>query len=153
MEVYRLIRKKFAAELTGKGAAKFGARWNSIGTELIYTAENRSLAMAEVAVHLNLATLPTDFLMLTIEIPNHLFIDTIDVTLLPTNWNQFPHTIFTQQFGDTFVEKNQHLILKVPSAVTKGDFNFLINPANIEFKNVKIVNSEPFPFDRRIFEK
>ena len=66
MEVFRLTREKFSKELSGKGAALKGARWNSIGVELIYTALNRSLAMAEVAVHFTLATLPSDYMMVTI---------------------------------------------------------------------------------------
>ncbi|MBA2407387.1 MAG: RES family NAD+ phosphorylase, partial [Chitinophagales bacterium] len=57
MEVYRLSRQKFAGSLSGKGAAIKGARWNSAGVELIYTSANRSLAMAEIAVHFSLATL------------------------------------------------------------------------------------------------
>ena len=44
-----LAREKFAGSLSGKGAAISGARWNSVGIEMIYTAANRSLAMAEVA--------------------------------------------------------------------------------------------------------
>ena len=54
MEVFRLTRSKFSNILSGKGAAEKGARWNSMGMELIYTAANRSLAMAEVAVHFTL---------------------------------------------------------------------------------------------------
>jgi len=74
MEVFRLSREKFASILSGKGAAIKGARWNSMGVELIYCASNRSLAMAEVAVHFSLATLPNDFVMLTIFIPDTVLI-------------------------------------------------------------------------------
>lgn len=66
MEAFRLTRKKFANILSGKDAAIKGARWNSIGVELIYSVSNRSLAMAEVAVHLTLATLPSDYVMMTL---------------------------------------------------------------------------------------
>jgi RES domain-containing protein len=55
MKVFRLSREKYATPLSGEGAAKYGTRWNPIGISLIYTAQNRSLAMAEVAVHLTLA--------------------------------------------------------------------------------------------------
>jgi hypothetical protein len=41
--------------------------------------------------------------------------------------------------------------LKVPSATTKGDHNLLINPFHPEFKEIKIVAVEPFPFDNRLF--
>jgi len=51
MEVFRLSRAKYADQLSGYGAALKGARWNSRGVEMIYAAENRSLAMAEVLVH------------------------------------------------------------------------------------------------------
>jgi RES domain-containing protein len=46
MELFRLCREKYIKPLSGKGAAIKGARWNSVGVELIYTASNRSLAMA-----------------------------------------------------------------------------------------------------------
>lgn len=58
MKVYRLARRKYKIELSGKGAAKSGNRWNSKGTEVIYCADSRALAVAEVVVHLSLATLP-----------------------------------------------------------------------------------------------
>ena len=42
MKVFRLSKKKYAEELSGKGASKSGNRSNSKGTEIIYTAESRS---------------------------------------------------------------------------------------------------------------
>ena len=42
MKVFRLSKKKYAEELSGKGASKSGNRLNSKGTEIIYTAESRS---------------------------------------------------------------------------------------------------------------
>jgi len=42
MKVYRLARKKYANELSGIGAAKYGNRWNSKDIEIIYTAESRA---------------------------------------------------------------------------------------------------------------
>ena len=75
MRVFRLSKRKYSKELNGKGAAKSGNRWNSKGTEIIYTAESRALAMAEVAVHLTLATLPSDYVMIEIEIPDNIITD------------------------------------------------------------------------------
>ena len=153
MEVFRLARKKFAGELSGKGAALEGARWNSPGTEIIYTAANRSLCMAEVVVHLTLASLPADFMMATILIPDSLSMKIVKDKGLPANWNSFPYGIESQRFGDKFVNEMEFCLLKIPSAVTKGDFNILINPAHPEFKKIKIVHTEAFPFDRRIFKQ
>lgn len=152
MVVYRLARKKYAQELSGKGAALFGARWNSKGVELIYTSANRSLSMAEVVVHLTLATMPSDYQMISIEIPDYISIKEINESSLPEDWNVFPHQSSTQHIGDDFVAKKEACILKVPSAVTKGDFNILINPNHPDFEKIKIKNVEPFPFDRRLFK-
>lgn len=152
MEAYRLSRERFAATLSGIGAALKGARWNSIGVELIYTAANRSLAMAEVAVHFTLATLPSDYMMITIFIPDDISMQKLDISDLPTNWNMFPHTSTTQTIGDHFVADRKFCILKIPSAVTKGDYNLLINPNHPDFKHIKIIATEKFPFDKRIFK-
>lgn len=152
MEVFRLTRKQFSNKLSGKGSAIKGARWNSVGIELIYTASNRSLAMAEVAVHFTLATLPSDFMMITIFVPDDISIQKIKLDELPHNWNSFPHPASTQKKGDEFVNENKYCILQIPSVVTHGDFNFLINPNRTDFKKIKIIRVEKFPFDQRIFQ-
>ena len=152
MEVYRLSREKFARALSGKGAAIKGARWNSIGVELIYTAANRSLAMAEVAVHFTLATLPVDYMMVTIFIPDDISLQKLTITDLPADWNTFPHPTTTQIIGDKFVSDNKYCVLQIPSAVTRGDYNILINYNHLDFKRIKIIATEKFPFDKRIFK-
>ena len=151
MEVFRLVHEQFAQTLSGKGAAINGARWNSQGVEMIYTAINRSLEMAEVAVHFSIATMPSNYMMVTIDIPNDIEIKTLNAEHLPANWNQFPHPTTTQKIGNLFILENTHCCLKVPSVVTKGDFNILINPQHPNFKSIAITNIEQFPFDQRIF--
>ncbi len=84
MEVFRLTRKKFPIELSGKGASISGARWNSKGTEIVYCAQSRALAMAEVVVHLSLAVVPKDFVMLTIIIPEDIIVNELDTNLCLT---------------------------------------------------------------------
>jgi RES domain-containing protein len=152
MEAFRLAREKYAAALSGKGAALKGARWNSVGVEIIYTASNRSLAMAEVAVHLTLATLPDDYLMLTIYLPDDVSMQKLTEADLPTDWNAFPHPNSTQIIGDKFIAENKFCVLQIPSAVTQGDFNLLINPYHPEFSRIKIIDRVKFPFDERIFK-
>lgn len=151
MEVFRLSKEMYGRTLSGIGASKQGGRWNSRGTEIIYTAANRSLAMAEVAVHMAIGNLPNGFMMMTIHIPDDISQATLKIDTLPTNWNQFPPLKATQQLGDQFIMDGLTCLLKVPSAVTQGDFNFLINPLHAEFHKIKISGYEPFPFDRRLF--
>lgn len=151
MKVFRLSKKKFSEKLSGKGAAKFGNRWNSKGTEIIYTAESRALAMAEIAVHLTLATLPSDFVMMEIEILDTIKIGTIKQKELPKNWNEHPPNTKTQKLGDQFIDGLEFGVLKVPSAVVKGDYNYLLNPYHKDFKKIKIASIKKFPFDKRLF--
>ncbi|MFC6267638.1 RES family NAD+ phosphorylase [Frigoriflavimonas asaccharolytica] len=151
MKVFRLSKKKYAEELSGKGAAKFGNRWNSKGTEMIYTAESRALEMAEVVVHLTIGTLPKDFMMLEIDVPKEVNIDILDEKNLPIDWNNHPPNSSSQKLGDQFIDEMDFCVLKVPSAVVKGDFNYLINPYHKQFKKIKIVEISNFPFDRRMF--
>jgi len=151
MQIFRLSRKKYASELSGIGASKSGNRWNSKGTEIIYCAASRALAMAEVSVHISLIMLPKDFMMLEINIPKSITAQVLSEKELPSNWNDFPHTYKTQKLGDLFITNNVYCILKVPSAVVKGDYNYLINPHHRDFKKIKISKMYKFPFDRRLF--
>ena len=152
MEVFRLSREAFAKPLSGIGASLKGGRCNSIGIEMIYTAQNRSLAMAEVAAHFSLACMPEDYVMCSINIPDTLKIKTIKEQDLPKNWRTFPHPNSTQKFGDKFILENKYVACKIPSAVTKGDYNILINPRHKDFKLIKIGHIEKFPFDERILK-
>ena len=150
MQVFRLSRARFADTLSGVGAALKGARWNSAGIEMVYTAGNRSLAMAEVAVHLSLGMLPDDYMMLTIDIPAEVAIKKIDEKALPEDWRVFPFPTSTQKWGDDFVRENAFSVMQVPSVVTQGDYNYLLNPLHKDFPKIKIVDRVPFPFDARM---
>jgi RES domain-containing protein len=152
MEVFRLSREKFSSPLSGIGAAIKGARWNSVGIEMIYTAANRSLAMAEVAVHFSISTIPDDYVMITIFIPDDISLKKIELSELPANWNSFPYPQSTQVFGDKFILENRYCVLQIPSSVTQGDYNLLINPNHIEFKQISIIDIRKFSFDQKLFK-
>lgn len=151
MELFRLTRSKYAQSLSGVGAAKYGARWNSKGVEMLYTAANRSLAMAEVAVHFSIAMMPRDYMMLTLFVPDDVAASILTSENYPDKWNRFPVSVNTQRLGDQFIQDGKSLMMRVPSAVTQGDFNYLINPAHPDFHRVKIVQAEQFVFDQRLF--
>lgn len=151
MKVFRLSRKKYSKNLSGKGASFSSNRWNSKGTEIIYSAESRALALAEVAVHLTLATLPSDYVMIEIDIPDPIHVHVLNEKNLPLDWNMFPHLVDTQEIGDSFIQDLDYCVMKVPSAVVKGDFNFLINPFHKDFKKIKILHVSAFPIDGRMY--
>ncbi len=151
MIVYRLSKEQYKNDLSGKGAEKAGGRWNSKGSAMLYTSASRALCTAEVAVHTPLGVVPKDYHLVTIEFPDSVPIHTLELNDLPADWKSFPHLHATQEIGDQFIAKGQFVVMKVPSAVIHGDYNYLINPLHALFPQIKIVTTEPFGFDERLF--
>jgi RES domain-containing protein len=147
---YRLSRKKFTNHLSGVGASIYGARWNPSGVEIVYTAESRALALAGIAVHLSVGMVPDDYILLTIELPDHLIVYEPDLDALSDGWDEFPYNIDTQIFGRDFVSRGDACVMKVPSSVVKSDYNYLINPYHPKFKEVTIRQVKDFRIDRRL---
>ena len=153
MTVSRLTKEKYKNGLSGIGAEKHGGRWNNKGTRIVYTAESRSLAVLELAVHVAFNILPKNYHIVEIEIPEDPFLE-FDVSLLKKkDWKSNPPIGFTQSEGDKFIQDNQFLCLKVPSAIVEGDFNYLINPLHPDFGKVKIKKTSPFEFDERLLKQ
>jgi len=150
MIVFRLSRRKFPNHLSGVGASMYGARWNPKGFEMVYTSESRALALAEIAVHLSVAMVPADYLMVTVDIPEQLIVYQPEIALLPSGWDEFPYNEASQLFGRDFLLKKDECVMKVPSAVVKGDNNYLINPSHQDFNRIRIVDACDFILDRRL---
>ena len=151
MIVYRLANKKYTKDLFGIGAEITGGRWNFKGTRVLYTSDSKALCMAEIAVHTPIGAIPKDYYLITIELPDNAYGTVIDENSLPDTWNRFPYSQITQEIGDDLIIGMNYLYVKVPSAVVQGDFNILINPLHKGFRNVKILKTEKFDFDKRLF--
>jgi len=149
MIVYRLSRKAFAKDLSGRGAELHGGRWNSKGTPMLYTSQSRALAFAELAIHIPIGIVPKGYFLVTIQIPDTASILKLNEKQIPKDWRSNPHSHSTQQIGDKFVLDGTHLVLQVPSAIVPGDFNFLINPKHPEAGKIAIKGMEVFEFDSR----
>jgi RES domain-containing protein len=153
MIVYRLCKQKYINDLSGHGAEMNGGRWNGRGNPALYTSGSRALAVLEIAVHVPFGILPANYYMITIEVTDEAGITNIEIPDLPPNWNRNPPVRSTQYFGDDFLKENKHLMLQVPSATVTGDFNYIINPRHPDFYNVKVIMTEPFEFDSRLFKR
>jgi RES domain-containing protein len=146
MIVYRICRSVFANDLSGRGAEQAGGRWNSKGIPMLYTGESKAVCIAEMSLRVNLALLPDDYKMVTIEIPDDIAIPEKKNTNLPRKWNAYPFSSATQEVGDKFIKEKDCLAMKVPSAIAQEGFNVLINPNHKDFSKVKITLVEPlFP--------
>ena len=63
-----------------------------------------------------------------------------------------PFPASTQKIGNDFISEKLFCVLKIPSLVTQGDFNFLINPNHKDFDRILVSKMDKFPFDNRIFK-
>ncbi|GHA59499.1 RES family NAD+ phosphorylase [Pontibacter akesuensis] len=153
MIVFRLSRGPYKNDLSGKGAELAGGRWNSKGVAMLYTSESIALCTVEIAVHMPLGIIPKDYYLIRIEIPEGASINELPEAALPLDWKSFPHANSTQELGDAFVQQAEHLVLKVPSATVQGNFNYLLNPRHPYFRQVTIVETALFEFDKRLFVK
>ena len=91
--------------------------------------------------------------MLTIFVPDKIKCLEISEDDLVYNWKEFPRVKQTRELGDRLVMENKYCLIKVPSVVVPGDFNYLINPEHKDFDKIKIIDSVMFPFDERLFYK
>lgn len=149
MTVYRLSSGKYKTDLSGKGAEISGGRWNSKGVAMLYTAQSRALAFAEVAMHIPYGIMPKDYHLISIHIPDTATILDMMLQEMPADWRSNPHSDSTQKIGDQFIAEAKFLVLRVPSAVVPGDYNYLINPRHPQSIDVKVLNTETFEFDSR----
>jgi RES domain-containing protein len=148
MLLYRITNAKYANDLSGNGARLYGGRWNSEGRAMVYLASSRSLAVLESLAHLSPTNLPDDIFMLIIEVADD-FME-VNIKTLPDNWNEYPEPNILKQIGNSLLQKNEHLLLKVPSAIVKEEFNYLMNPLHPKAMEVTIISKSPFLFDRRL---
>ncbi len=146
--VYRISQCKFIEDLSGEGAFRYGARWNSAGTRLLYTAENAALAMLEALAHITMLPLKEPYCMARISIPD----DVADIcpSSLPANWNIQPPPDLLAAIGDSFCKKGENLAAKVPSVLMPENFNYLINPLHPLFSKIKLVAITNISFDQRL---
>jgi len=150
MNVYRISSCEFINDLSGKGAALYGGRWNSKNIPMLYTAESRSLAMLETVVHLgNICSIR--LCTATILLPS-VPMDICKIEDLPKNWDNAVSTNDLKIIGDYFIRTNKKLALIVPSAIMPDEHNILINPQHPDFQKVRIVETKPINIDERLLK-
>ena len=147
MIVYHLGSTKFARQLTGEGAKLHGGRWNNIGQPCLYTSESKSLCVLEYAANVSLDEMNPNLSFTFYEIPDDGW-RFFTAKELPAGWTDRPSPAAVRNWGTEQLQK--HLALKLPSVIVPSEFNYLLNPLHPEFKNVRIIDVEPFTFDRRI---
>jgi RES domain-containing protein len=152
MRVYRISKPEYVpVALQGHGSAIAPGRWNSSGVRIGYTASSVALAMLEMLVHVNKEDVPAGLRHLTYEVPDEAVFE-LPSQARPPGWSELPCSDQVRHVGDSFVRSGLHLAMRVPSAVARGEFNILVNPAHARFVEVELVGDEPLALDQRLFE-
>jgi RES domain-containing protein len=146
MEVFRISSAKWAGSLTGSGQA---ARWNSYGVFVCYAASTRALACLEMLVHLAGEQLKSSFKLTDINIPDTILIENAP-TIANTDWHEYENYYLSQEIGDEWAQSLRTCVLRVPSAIIAGEYNYLINPRHADFSKITIAKTEDFYFDMRL---
>jgi len=142
MLVWRLSRR-IHANLSGEGARLVGGRWNSPGRPMVYCAQDASLAMLEVRVHLDLPfeLLPSDYV--------YSAIDTGDLAIEESALAETGRD--SRKIGDDWLRDCRTALLRVPSAIVPLGYNILINPLHAKAREIAISAEYPCVFDPRLW--
>ncbi len=149
---WRLIKTKHAEQAyTGEGARRFGGRWNSRGTRMIYASETIALALLETLVHLDSAILLERYSLCTIQLDDAV-IEDLSLERLPKRWRRSPPPRALQEVGDRWVQDARSAVLRVPSAIVPIERNLLFNPVHPDFASLTLGEPRPFPIDLRLVQ-
>ena len=155
MRCFRLVDRAYiSSAFSGDGARRYGGRWNSPGVALIYTAEFLSLAQLELLVHLEADdVLFGSWHYFAVEVADDVVLRLESWKHVPTDFFAWPASASTRASGDRWVADGVSVALSVPSALTPGERNLLLNPAHADYATrVSVGTPEPLAFDRRLLK-
>ena len=149
MIAFRIGHKNYAATLVASGV---NGRWASAGKHVIYCAENIPLAFLESMIRRQGVGFNDDFKTVFIDIPDDLHIEVLDENTLDPDWRNAYNYSHCQPAGNKWFDDMRVPVLKVPSAVMPGCYNYVINTLHPDFKHIKIIAVTALVPDNRIEE-
>ena len=152
---WRLAAPEFAqtAEqmMTGEGARRYGGRWNSVGRAVVYLGDSLALAGMELLVHLRAEGVLQTYRKMPVFIPERLVMH-IGEDQLPPEWAQPSLYPVTQEIGDGWIDHARSAVLQVPSAVVRGETNYVVNPEHPDFGAIRTGPISRFRYDPRLLQ-
>ena len=150
MRVFRIgaalyVRTRKEA-FSGNGGLYASARWHTAGHPVVYTAQSLSLAALEILVRLKQTNDIQPFYAYSAEIPDSLI---LKPNSFPARWKS--KIAVSRAFGDAWLEAKTSPAMLVPTIITPGEWNVLLNPLHPEFSPTWIVTGpDPYTFDARL---
>ena len=148
MKLYRFGKQPYINDLSGQGGLYHGGRWHQQGTPILYTAEHLSLAKLETLA--NSPVLPVNSFVLTLEVPDGTPAKCISPANLPAGWFRLPYPPELAAITEQWIREGKFWLMRVPSAHSPTEWNYLLNPLHSDHAQLRIVSIEPHPFDARL---
>jgi RES domain-containing protein len=151
MRVFRIGTALFTRTrkeaFSGYGGLHASARWHTAGHPIVYTAQSLSLAALEILVRLKQTNDIQPFYVYSAEVPDSLI---LKPDSFPARWkSRLP---VSRAFGDAWLEAKTTPAMLVPTIITPGEWNVLINPLHPQFSLKWIVTGpNAYTFDARLF--
>ncbi|MDB6168085.1 MAG: hypothetical protein JWM88_949 [Verrucomicrobia bacterium] len=154
MRAWRIALEKFARTkqeaFSGLSGFTAGGRWHAKERHLDYAAESLSLATLERLVHYKRFDALNPHVVYQLEVPDGA-IQRVGVP--PKGWDGEDPLPAAQAIGNRWCDRRESPALLVPSAVTRGEHNLLLNPRHADWKwSWVVAGPAPFAFDARLLE-
>lgn len=147
---WRIVKARHArTAFDGEGARRYGGRWNSPGTAVVYASESRALGLLEVLAGLSSPRAVQGYVVIPVTFNADLARD-LPPFDLPDGWRRYPPTSATQRIGDAWAAGRQSVVLRVPSALVPQESNYLLNPGHPDFHRIRIGEVVPLVIDPRL---
>jgi RES domain-containing protein len=114
---------------------------------VVYTSGTKSLAIRESLVHLN-PPIRFTYVAISVKFDDGL-LEAFPAKELSADWRSEPPPPSTKAIGDAWVKSARTPVLALPSVIT-GETNYLLNPAQPDFKKIRLGKPEAFSFDPRL---
>ena len=150
MRVFRIGAALFTRSqreaFSGNGGLYASARWHTAGHPIVYTAQSLSLAALELLVRLKQTNDIQPFFAYSAEVPDHLI---MKPDSFPARWKS--RLALSRAFGDAWLEAKTTPAMLVPTIITPGEWNVLLNPLHSQFSLKWIVTGpDAYTFDARL---
>ena len=141
-----------ADDISGKGAASKGARWNHPGELVTYAASSISLAAWETRAHFGRgAALPWNRFLVRIDVPDDVWAARQLLSRPPpVGWDAIPEGIVSRNEGSAWLKAAASALLAVPSSIIYEEDNVLINPAHADCARIVALKVRRFLYDHRV---
>lgn len=154
MKAWRIALAKYGRtrEQAFGGLSGFSAdgRWHSKGRHLDYAAESLSLAILERLVHYKRFDALMPHVLWELDVPDAAI---ERATTSPAGWDGEALLPAAQAIGDAWCDQLRTPALLVPSAVTPGENNLLINSRHKDWTWSWVTSSpKAFSFESRLLE-